>query len=118
MRDNEALAAFGEEYTKLFEAFEETYKREQVLITDKVDLEDKVKNLESKIHNYVFQSEKDNKQLENLKEELETAWKLCDNAHAREQTSQEIIENMRSQIVKLNNEMEALNKRDSDDVGE
>lgn len=118
MRDKEDLAEFGEDYTKLFEAFEETYKREQKLIIEKDELEAHVVDLDKEVQKAVNQSERDQRSLESLKTELETAWKLCDNAHAREQQSQEIIENMRTQIVKLNNELEVKSKLDGDDAGE
>ena len=46
-----------------------------------------------------------------LKQEIVDALKLADAAHSREQNSQEVIENLRLTITKLNHELEQLNKQ-------
>lgn len=46
-----------------------------------------------------------------LKREIVNTTKLADAAHAREQNAQEVIENLRSNIVKLSQEIEQKNKQ-------
>lgn len=46
-----------------------------------------------------------------LKREIVSTTKLADAAHAREQNAQEVIENLRLNIVKLGQEVEQKNKQ-------
>lgn len=60
----------------------------------------------------------DKKTIDNLKDQIQHAWRLADEAHAREQLAQEIIDNLRRQVENLNKEIEFNRKMLSQDTEE
>lgn len=109
---------FQDEYSKLFDAFEKTYINEQELLKEKENLTEEKKMLDRDFDNLKETNEMTLRSIERLDKDLEHAHRLADNAHAREQQAQEVIENMRVQIVKLNNELEQKSKAGGDESDE
>lgn len=62
--------------------------------------------------------DEDKRTIDNLKSQIEKAWRLADEAHAREQLAQEIIDNLRRQVENLNKEIEFNRKMLSQDTEE
>lgn len=106
LQENDDLSDVKDGYTKLFNTFEDLYTNEKEL-TEKNDmLTGQVNWAIEELDAYRKSTEADALTIKELKEQLKRAKHLTDDAHAREQQAQEIIENMRQQIVKLNTELE------------
>lgn len=88
--------------------------REQQLQDQYDELVQKTIKDEEYLHVVRQLAKTDTKTIEDLKTEIQKAWKMADNAHAREQTAQELIENLRKQIDSLNAEIEFKNKMGQD----
>ncbi|XP_045475100.1 cilia- and flagella-associated protein 58-like [Harmonia axyridis] len=110
MEQNPAAAQYAEEFTNLFDALYKSHEKESMLNERcqnvEYELEIKMRKLESAIK----LTETDQMVIDDLKDQIQKAWKMADAAHAREQTAQEIIENLRKQVESLNTEIELRNK--------
>lgn len=115
---DEEFKRIGDGYSKLFEAFETTYKHEQELIIETEGLNENLTELNQKVQELFAERETDDSTINKLGLSLDKAHKLADDAHAREQLAQEVIENMRIQVVKLNNELEIKSKMGMDESEE
>ncbi|KAG7201001.1 hypothetical protein KM043_003356 [Ampulex compressa] len=106
MRSNEALAAFEAEYTRLYESLYGAHKTEQRLSEKcallKEELADGTREI-SELRRLIAEKEQET---ESLGREIVKGLKLADAAHAREQSAQEMIENLRLNVAKLNAELE------------
>lgn len=108
------MVQYAEEFTKIFEALYKTHESE-------LNLKDKCEELDGKIQEHENQldvakqlAKTDARVINDLKEQIQNAWKMADSAHAREQTAQEIIDNLRKQIDSLNAEIDFKNKMGQD----
>ncbi|KAL3268053.1 hypothetical protein HHI36_007182 [Cryptolaemus montrouzieri] len=103
-------AQYAEEFTNLFDALYKSHEQEMKLNERcqnvEYDLDVNLRKLESAIK----LTETDQMVIDDLKDQIQKAWKMADAAHAREQTAQEIIENLRKQVESLNAEIELRNK--------
>lgn len=114
IEQNPEAAHFSEDFQKLFENFYQTYQKSKNLEETQATLN---KELEDK--NGIIQvanelAEHDKTTIQELKSQINHAWKLADAAHAREQAAQEAIDNLRKQIDSLNAEIEFRNKMGED----
>lgn len=78
-------------------------------------MEREIQTKEEKLRLAIQMTEDDQKTIEELKDEIQHAWNLTDNAHGREQIAQEIIDNLRKQVENLNAEIEFKNRMYQDD---
>ncbi|KAI4501245.1 hypothetical protein M0802_003618 [Mischocyttarus mexicanus] len=93
MKTNDALAAFEDDYRRLYEFLYKSHKNEK-------ELTEKCSSLTT-----------DAIEISKLKQDIEKALKLADAAHTREQNAQEVIDNLRLNITKLMHEIEVKNKQ-------
>lgn len=73
--------------------------------------QDEIINNRYKMHELKKTTESQEDEIERLKQEVVNMTKLADAAHVREQGAQEVIENLRLNIVKLGQEIEQKNKQ-------
>ncbi|CAH1154041.1 unnamed protein product [Phaedon cochleariae] len=120
MEKNLEASQFADEYNKLFEAFYQTYTRQKELEETTKSMEKEIEDKNNKIALSMQLTEKDSETMEELKTQINHAWKLADAAHGREQLAQEIIDNLRRQVENLNAEIDFKNKlnQSDDDAGE
>nr|CAH7768036.1 unnamed protein product [Callosobruchus chinensis] len=111
---NPEAAVFAEEYNKLFEAFYNSFNKQKELDQETKHLHEALEEKENKISLAMTLAEEDKKTIDNLKNQINHAWKLADAAHAREQLAQEIIDNLRRQVENLNAEIDFRNKLNQD----
>lgn len=107
---NPEAAQYADDFYRLFENFYQTHRRhkefEEKYNKAVADIQEKNTSIESAIKLADF----DKNTINDLKVQIEHAWKLADAAHAREQAAQESIDNLRKQIESLNAEIEFRNK--------
>ncbi|XP_044013199.1 cilia- and flagella-associated protein 58-like [Aphidius gifuensis] len=111
MKTNEALSSFEAEYTRLFEMLYKCRRDEENMMEGFRQLQDSVIDKTSQIYELKKKIESQGNEMSKLKDEIVGALKLADAAHTREQNSQEIIENLRLSIFKLNHEIEQRNRQ-------
>ncbi|XP_074103609.1 cilia- and flagella-associated protein 58 [Cotesia typhae] len=119
MKNNETLAAYETEYTRLFETLYKCRRDEEELLDNFRQLQEDLVNKTNKIDELEKTLEENEFTIAKLNEKIVQVSKLADTAHTREQNAQETIENLRIAINKLNREIEQKNKKfDIDDDGE
>ncbi|XP_011303449.1 coiled-coil domain-containing protein 147 [Fopius arisanus] len=111
MKANEVLKEYADEYTRLFEMLYKCRRDEEEMMEKFRQLQDEVIEKTSRIYELERTIEGQAEVVVKLKEEIVVSSKLADAAHSREQNAQEIIENSRLTIVKLNQEIEQRNKQ-------
>ncbi|XP_043272110.1 cilia- and flagella-associated protein 58-like [Venturia canescens] len=111
MKNNEALASYETEYTRLFESLYETRRNEDTLMEKCADLQDQVIEKTRRCYDLEKIIESQEESMDKLKQEIAEASRLADAAHTREQNAQEVIENLRLTITKLNHELDLKNKQ-------
>lgn len=117
IQEKDDNAEIAEAHTKLFETFAETYKNEKDLINKTITQADQITVALEQLDLLRASADTDAGTIKELKDDVKTARRIADNAMVREQQVQEIVENMRTQIVKLNTELE-LKSRISGDADE
>ncbi|XP_057336889.1 cilia- and flagella-associated protein 58-like [Microplitis mediator] len=119
MKNNETLAAYETEYTRLFETLYKCRRDEEQLMDNLRQVQEDLVNKTNRINELEKAVEQNECTITNLNEKIVEVSKLADTAHTREQNAQETIENLRIAINKLNREIEQRNKKlDIDDDGE
>ncbi|XP_015188466.1 PREDICTED: cilia- and flagella-associated protein 58-like [Polistes dominula] len=111
MKTNDALAAFEDDYRRLYEFLYKSHKNEKELTEKCSSLTNQIVENAKKINELTIKVETDTTEITRLKEEIEKALKLADAAHTREQNAQEVIDNLRLNITKLTHEIEVKNKQ-------
>ncbi|XP_063978524.1 cilia- and flagella-associated protein 58-like [Diachasmimorpha longicaudata] len=111
MKGNEALREYSEEYTRLFEMLYKCRRDEDEMMEKFRQLQDDVIDKTGRVYELERTAEGQVETIAKLKEEITAASKLADAAHTREQNAQEIIENSRLTISKLNQEIEQRNRQ-------
>ncbi|XP_032679289.1 cilia- and flagella-associated protein 58-like [Odontomachus brunneus] len=111
MKTNEALAAYESEYARLYESLYKAHRNEKELSEQCTSLKDEIINNTYKMYELKKTVEGHEDEIARLKREVVNMTKLADAAHAREQSAQEVIENLRLNIVKLGQEIEQKNKQ-------
>lgn len=114
MEQNSEAASFATEYNQLFEAFYHAHVKQKELEAKTIDLEKEIENKQEKLNITIQRTEDDNRLIEELRAQIQHAWTLTDAAHVREQTAQEIIDNLRKQVENLNAEIEFKNRMNQD----
>lgn len=104
-----------EPFNKLFERFFRTYSNQQDLENQVTGLRNEIGEKDNKIDLYMKLSEEDEKTINDLKKQIQNAWRLADAAHSREQQAIEVIDNLRRQVEKLNSELDFKNKMNLDE---
>lgn len=110
MEQNPTAAQYAEEFTNLFDALYKSHEKETLLNERCKNVEYELDNNMRKLESAIKLTETDQMVIDDLKDQIQKAWKMADAAHAREQTAQEIIENLRKQVESLNTEIELRNK--------
>ncbi|KAG5863288.1 hypothetical protein JTB14_010553 [Gonioctena quinquepunctata] len=120
IEQNPEASQFADDYNKLFESFYQTYTKKEELEDKTIEMSQEIDEKSNSVAILTKIAEEDAKTIEELKNQVNEAWKLADGAHAREQVAQEIIDNLRRQVENLNAEIEFKNKmnQDTEEVGE
>lgn len=108
------MVQYAEEFTKIFEALYKSHETELNLKDRCEELEAKIQEQENLLDVAKQGAKADVKIINDLKDQIQNTWKLADAAHAREQTAQEIIDNLRKNIDSLNAEIDFKNKMGQD----
>ncbi|XP_012287778.1 cilia- and flagella-associated protein 58 [Orussus abietinus] len=111
MKNNELLAPFEAEYTRLYELLYKTHGNEKDLTNRCKELEEDVEERKRKIRTLEEINQRNLVTNDKLKQEIINMTKRADAAHTREQAAQEVIENLRVSVAKLNSELEQKNKQ-------
>lgn len=104
--EEEGKNTFAQEYTRIFEAFYKAYVHEEELMKENEMLQTQVKTNTDKVAVAGKLAAADKEIIDQLKDEINQARRMVDSAHAREENSQQVIENLRHQINQLNAEIE------------
>ncbi|KAJ4450717.1 hypothetical protein ANN_02147 [Periplaneta americana] len=118
MEEMEGMENFLKEYTNLFDAFYKASTREEELTQENKILKLVIEENSAKLEEVIKIAASDKETIDGLKRDIEKAWKMVDSAHAREENSQEVIENLRQQINRLSSEMEQRARLGLDQVDE
>ncbi|XP_051176631.1 cilia- and flagella-associated protein 58-like isoform X2 [Leptopilina boulardi] len=116
MKNNEALAPYEEEYTRLFESLYKAHRNENELTEKCKLLQEEVMQYVEKIDELETNLETNEQTIAKLKHEITNSMKLADAAHSREQNAQEIIENLRGALKKFKQELNQKDKLASEQV--
>lgn len=114
IEQNPELVQYAEEFTKIFEALYKSHEAELNLKDRCEELEAKIQEQENLLDAAKQVAKADGKIINDLKEQIQNTWKMADAAHSREQTAQEIIDNLRKNIDSLNAEIDFKNKMGQD----
>ncbi|KAI4460742.1 cilia and flagella-associated protein 58-related [Holotrichia oblita] len=119
IEQNPDLVQYAEEFTKIFEALYKCHENELNLKDRCEELEAKIQEQENLLDAAKQGAKADGKIINDLKDQIQNTWKMADAAHAREQTAQEIIDNLRKNIDSLNAEIDFKNKmgQDNEELG-
>lgn len=110
MEQNPELAQYADNYNKIFETLYTTHVKEKDLEEQCTNLEERLFEAENKLEIAKRIAETDAETINDLKEQIQHAWKLTDAAHEREQAAQEMIEMLRKQVANLNAEIDFKNR--------
>jgi peptidoglycan hydrolase CwlO-like protein len=104
--EKEGKINFAHDYTKIFNAFQKAYMREE-------EHREKIKALQAQVEtslSNVASAEKlaavNKVEIYKLRLEISEAWKMVDSSRAREENSQQEIESLGQQITRLKKELE------------
>lgn len=114
LEQNPNAAKYAEDFATLFEAFYKTHEKERTLAEKFQAMEYDFDNTARKLDSALKLADTDQAIIDDLKEQIQKAWRMSDAAHAREQAAQEVIENLRKQVETLSAEIELKNKFSQD----
>jgi len=100
MNDN-TLEKFRVEYEKLHKALKTSHESEKRLMSKCRDLNAEIVTNSSKVAQALKLSQDDQSSIQQLKQELEKAWKMVDTATERETRARETIQNLKVEIANL-----------------
>jgi len=100
MGDN-TLQKFRIEYEKLHKALKTSHESEKRLMSKCRDLNAEIVTNSSKVAQALKLSQDDQSSIQQLKQELEKAWKMVDTATERETRARETIQNLKVEIANL-----------------
>jgi translation initiation factor 2B subunit (eIF-2B alpha/beta/delta family) len=103
--EEEGKTTFAEEYHRIFEAFYKAYVHEKELVKENEILQTQVEISIDKVSIAGKLATADKEMIDRLKNEIYQARKMVDSSHAREENSQQVIENLKQQINQLNAEI-------------
>ncbi|KAK9886136.1 hypothetical protein WA026_014923 [Henosepilachna vigintioctopunctata] len=110
MEQQPGAAQYAEEFTNLFDALYKSHEKELRLNETCQNMDYELEVNMRKLESAIKLTETDQLVIDDLKDQIQKAWKMADAAHAREQTAQEIIENLRKQVESLDAEIDIRNK--------
>ncbi|XP_021922803.1 cilia- and flagella-associated protein 58-like isoform X3 [Zootermopsis nevadensis] len=106
MDEKEGVETFAQEYIQIFKAFYKAHAHEEELMKENETLQAQAETNTAKTAVAERLAAASKETIDQLKCEIQQAWKMVDSAHAREENSLEVIENLRLQISQLITEME------------
>jgi len=103
---DKSLEHFRLEYEKLHRALKKSHESEKRLIKKCKELNSEIVSNATKVQTALNLSKDDQMTIQNLKKEIERAWKMVDASHEKEQRAKETIHNLKAEITNLNSLVE------------
>jgi chromosome segregation ATPase len=103
---DKSLEHFRMEYEKLHRALKKSHESEKRLIKKCRELNGEIVSNGSKVHMALNLSKEDQITIQNLKKEIERAWKMVEASHEKEQRAKETIHNLKVEISNLSHLVE------------
>jgi len=98
---DKSLEHFRLEYEKLHRALKKSHESEKRLIKKCRDLNSEIVSNATKVQTALNLSKEDQGTIQNLKKEIERAWKMVEASHEKEQRAKETIHNLKVEIANL-----------------
>jgi len=103
---DKSLEHFRLEYEKLHRALKKSHESEKRLIKKCRELNAEIVSNATKVQTALNLSKEDQMTIQNLKKEIERAWKMVEASHEKEQRAKETIHNLKAEITNLNSLVE------------
>jgi chromosome segregation ATPase len=103
---DKSLEHFRLEYEKLHRALKKSHESEKRLIKKCRELNAEIVSNATKVQTALNLSKDDQMTIQNLKKEIERAWKMVEASHEKEQRAKETIHNLKAEITNLNSLVE------------
>merc|ERR1719399_2417861 len=103
---DKSLEHFRLEYEKLHRALKKSHESEKRLIKKCRELNGEIVSNATKVQTALNLSKEDQMTIQNLKKEIERAWKMVEASHEKEQRAKETIHNLKAEITNLNSLVE------------
>jgi len=103
---DKSLEHFRLEYEKLHRALKKSHESEKRLIKKCKELNSEIVSNATKVQTALNLSKDDQMTIQNLKKEIERAWKMVEASHEKEQRAKETIHNLKAEITNLNSLVE------------
>jgi len=103
---DKSLEHFRLEYEKLHRALKKSHESEKRLIKKCRELNSEIVSNATKVQTALSLSKEDQMTIQNLKKEIERAWKMVEASHEKEQRAKETIHNLKAEITNLNSLVE------------
>mmetsp|Transcript_1947 Transcript_1947/g.5495 ORF Transcript_1947/g.5495 Transcript_1947/m.5495 type:complete len:846 (-) Transcript_1947:110-2647(-) len=98
---DKSLEHFRLEYEKLHRALKKSHESEKRLIKKCRELNGEIVSNATKVQTALTLSKEDQATIQNLKKEIERAWKMVEASHEKEQRAKETIHNLKVEIANL-----------------
>ena len=98
---DKSLERFRLEYEKLHRALKKSHEQEKRLIRRCRELNTEIVNNAQKVQTALKLSQEDQHTIGQLKKEIESAWKMVDSSHEKEQRAKDTIQELKVQITQL-----------------
>eukprot|EP00406_Dinophysis_acuminata_P013650 CAMPEP_0179238116 /NCGR_PEP_ID=MMETSP0797-20121207/14786_1 /TAXON_ID=47934 /ORGANISM="Dinophysis acuminata, Strain DAEP01" /LENGTH=839 /DNA_ID=CAMNT_0020945411 /DNA_START=50 /DNA_END=2567 /DNA_ORIENTATION=+ len=103
---DKSLEHFRLEYEKLHRALKKSHESEKRLIKKCRELNAEIVSNATKVQTALNLSREDQATIQNLKKEIERAWKMVEASHEKEQRAKETIHNLKVEIANLSHLVE------------
>eukprot|EP00933_Yihiella_yeosuensis_P045143 TRINITY_DN40466_c0_g1_i1.p1 TRINITY_DN40466_c0_g1~~TRINITY_DN40466_c0_g1_i1.p1 ORF type:complete len:848 (+),score=250.48 TRINITY_DN40466_c0_g1_i1:109-2652(+) len=103
---DKSLEHFRLEYEKLHRALKKSHESEKRLIKKCRELNAEIVSNATKVQTALSLSKEDQATIQNLKKEIERAWKMVEASHEKEQRAKETIHNLKVEIANLSHLVE------------
>lgn len=103
---DKSLEHFRLEYEKLHRALKKSHESEKRLIKKCRELNQEIVSNATKVQTALNLSKEDQLTIQNLKKEIERAWKMVEASHEKEQRAKETIHNLKAEINNLSHLVE------------
>eukprot|EP00405_Crypthecodinium_cohnii_P044365 CAMPEP_0206578886 /NCGR_PEP_ID=MMETSP0325_2-20121206/32226_1 /ASSEMBLY_ACC=CAM_ASM_000347 /TAXON_ID=2866 /ORGANISM="Crypthecodinium cohnii, Strain Seligo" /LENGTH=839 /DNA_ID=CAMNT_0054084603 /DNA_START=13 /DNA_END=2529 /DNA_ORIENTATION=+ len=103
---DKSLEHFRLEYEKLHRALKKSHESEKRLIKKCRELNTEIVSNAAKVQMALNLSKEDQTTIQNLKKEIERAWKMVEASHEKEQRAKETIHNLKVEIANLSHLVE------------
>lgn len=98
---DKSLEHFRLEYEKLHRALKKSHESEKRLIKKCRELNGEIVSNAAKVQTALTLSKEDQATIQNLKKEIERAWKMVEASHEKEQRAKETIHNLKLEVANL-----------------